>query len=129
MLNLAPPQVNIKSKFVEVTQNDTRGLGFEWFLGNFLMANGNVIGSAGSQPTLTGVPTAANPSGAFPYGQATPPSQTDGQLTSGVRASAGSLPTLSPLATFTGILTDPQFRVVINALDQRDGAICLAKPR
>ena len=127
VLNIAPPQINVKSKFVEVTQNDTRGLGFEWFLGNFLMGNGNVVGSAGTQPTLTGAPTAANPSGYFPTGPVTPPAATDGELTAGVRNSANNLPTLPALASFTGILTDPQFKVVISALQQKDGVDFLSE--
>jgi general secretion pathway protein D len=127
ILNIAPPQINIQSKFVEVTQNDTRGFGFEWYLGSFLMGNGGVVGSGGTQPTLTGAPSAANPSGFFPTGTVTPPSTTDGQITSGVRSSAGNLPTLPALASFTGILTDPQFKVVISALQQRDGADFLSE--
>ena len=33
------------------------------------------------------------------------------------------------IATFTGILTDPQFRVVLRALEQRDGADLLSAPK
>jgi general secretion pathway protein D len=33
------------------------------------------------------------------------------------------------VATFTGILTDPQFRVVIRALEQRDGTDLLSAPK
>jgi type II secretory pathway component GspD/PulD (secretin) len=65
-LNIAPPQVNIRVKFVEVTQNDTKALGFDWYLGNVSMNNGTIVGSAGTQPTLTGAPTPANPLGTFP---------------------------------------------------------------
>ena len=38
-LNIAPPEVTVKVRFVEVNQNDTRALGFDWYLGNFLMGN------------------------------------------------------------------------------------------
>ncbi len=37
VLNIVPPQVNIKSKFVEIEQDDTKALGFDWYLGNMLM--------------------------------------------------------------------------------------------
>jgi type II secretory pathway component GspD/PulD (secretin)/tetratricopeptide (TPR) repeat protein len=127
VLNLAPPMVNVKSKFVEVTQNDTRGFGFEWYLGNVLMGNGAVVGSGGTQPTLTGAPSAANPGSFFPTGSYTAPSASDGNITSGVRATANNLPTLPALASFTGILTDPQFKVVISALQQRDGVDFLSE--
>src|SRR5262249_28619823 len=47
----------------------------------------------------------------------------DQLLTTGLRNQVGVLnPTLTPaLATFSGILTDPQFRVILHAIDQRDG--------
>jgi general secretion pathway protein D len=129
-LNQAPPQVNIKTKFVEITQNDNNALGFNWYLGNVLMGGGAIAGSGGTQPTLNGASTTANPLGAFPTPN-TPiaPATTDGNITSGLRntfgPSAASIPTV---ATFTGLLTDPQFRVAINALQQRDGVDLMTAP-
>ena len=126
ILNIVPPQVNIKSKFVEISQDDTKALGFDWYLGNVLMNNGTIAAQGGSQPSLNGAPTAANPLGTFPgnaaAGTTIAPAATDQLLTSGLR-SVGS-----PLFTLTGILTDPQFRMVINALQQRSGAEVLAAP-
>ncbi|PYK97699.1 MAG: hypothetical protein DME19_15410 [Verrucomicrobia bacterium] len=46
-------------------------------------------------------------------------------LTTGLR----NLNSAPAVATFTGILTDPQFRVVIRALEQREGADLLAAPK
>ena len=122
ILNIVPPQVNIKSKFVEIAQNDQKALGFDWFLGNVLMNNGAIGGQAGSAPSFGSPTTPANPTGLPFPASAIPPSATDQQLTSGLR-SVGS-----PLFTLTGILTDPQFRVVISALQQRDGSEILAQP-
>ena len=51
-------------------------------------------------------------------------------MTSGLRNQFGPLqnPTATPtLATLTGILTDPQFRVVLHALEQRDGVDLLTE--
>ena len=127
VLNITPPQVNIKSKFVEVTQNDSRALGFDWYLGNVLMNNGSMAMSGGTQPTFTGAPSAGNPSGFFPTGTATTAAASDGLLTSGLRQTANNLPTAPALASFTGILTDPQFKVVIHALQQRDGVDMLSE--
>lgn len=149
ILNIAPQQITIESKFAEVTQQDNKGLGFNWSIGNFLINNGNFIASAGTQPSFTGAPSAANPAGTFPgvpgvgtgtgtaanqlnTGTLTVPSSSDGFLTSGLRnqigigSQQGSMPTL---ATLTGILTDPQFRMVINALEQRAGVDVLSAPR
>jgi type II secretory pathway component GspD/PulD (secretin)/tetratricopeptide (TPR) repeat protein len=128
VLNIVPPQVNIKAKFVEIGQTDTKALGFNWYLGNVLMNNGTIGGQAGSAPSLTGTPTAANPLGIFPGNPyaatptTIPPSTTDQNLTSGL-GSVGA-----PLFTLTGILTDPQFRVVISALQNRSGTEVLAQP-
>ena len=127
VLNVAPPQVNIKVKFTEINQQDTRALGFDWFLGNMLMGdNGGVVATAGSQPTLFGAPSRNNPLGYFP---GTSPANTiassasDQLLTGGLRNPANA----PALATFTGILTDPQFRVVIKAIDQRSGVDLLSE--
>ena len=126
-LNLAPPQINIKTKFVEVTQTDSKALGFDWYLGNFLMNKGAIGAQGGTAPSFQGNPTAANPLGTFPGSVTTTPegnlnnttlspSVNDQILTRGLRNSAPALGTL------TGILTDPQFRVVLRALEQREGA-------
>lgn len=65
MLNYEPPQVTLEVRTVEVTKDDVRALGFDWFM----------------SPV---------------------PSQS-----------------ASPANTITSILTDPQFRVVMKALEQR----------
>jgi type II secretory pathway component GspD/PulD (secretin) len=121
VLNIAPPQINIKAKFIEVSQNDAKALGFDWFLGNIIMGNGKVIGAAGTAPSFTGQPSRANPEGTFPgsvaNGTAIAPSASDQILTSGLRNNLNA----PAIASLTGILTDPQFRVVMHALQQRDG--------
>ena len=134
VLNIAPPQVNIKAKFVEVSQNDAKALGFDWYLGNVLMNGGRIGGQGGTAPSASGIAAPnpgflqSNPSGTFPgtLSGATPtiipPSPTDQKVTGGLRNPTDALFTL------TGILTDPQFRLVIHALEQRDGADILSAP-
>jgi general secretion pathway protein D len=123
-LNIAPPEVTIKVRFVEVNQNDNKQLGFDWYLGNFLMNNKGIAASGGSQPSFQGRPSSANPEGTFPGsvlgGTALAPTPGDGVLTSGLRNSTEK--SAPAIASITGILTDPQFRVVLHALEQRDGA-------
>ena len=82
VFNIVPPQINIKCKVVEVSQDDIQALGLDWQLGNVSANNG--------------VPTSTNPPGV---------------------ANAASV-----------ILTDPQFRMVLKALQQRSGAQLLAQP-
>jgi len=124
-LNQVPPQVHIKSRFIEVQQTDQNALGFQWYLGNFI--NGSVIANGGSAPSLNVPTSAANPLGVFPGNTASSiiaPSANDQNLTSGLRNALGA-PTL---ATVTGILTDPNFRAAIQALSQRTGTEVLAEP-
>ena len=54
VLNIVPPQVNIKAKFVEISQNDNKALGFDWYLGNVLMNNGTIGGQGGTAPSYHG---------------------------------------------------------------------------
>lgn len=141
VLNMAPPQVTIEAKFAEITQNDSKALGFDWFLGNSTMRNEGIGLSGGSAPSYgspTGSRSSANPSGVFPGPYATDPlnpgvfspspgsigaSASDNLITSGLRNGAPALGTL------TGILTDPQFRVVIRALEQRQGVNLMSAPK
>jgi len=122
VLNIAPPQVNIKAKFVEVSQKDSRALGFDWYLGNVLIGNHSMGLSGGTAPSYNGSPTMANPAGSFPgnaaAGTAILPSGSDTLLSSGLRNSLNA----PAVGTFSGILTDPQFRMVVHALEQREGA-------
>ena len=165
-LTIVPPQINLKCKIVEVSQeDDIKALGFDWYLGNtgnMLMNPGTNSAQVGTAPTYTGAPTAAKPLGVFPgrlpHGTEIAPG--GGQL--GVAPTYSGAPTAaSPLGMFpgsppsgsvipsgsdsylsavrqpgsdgrpftlTGILTDPQYRIVIKALQQRNGANFLAEP-
>ncbi|HEX9047815.1 MAG TPA: hypothetical protein VF988_12380 [Verrucomicrobiae bacterium] len=123
VLNQVPPQVHIKARFIEVQQSDSKELGFDWYLGQFNIGK-KVVADGGTAPSLTTpsghpFPGEANALGGF---NVIPPQTTDQLLTSGLRQSA---PTL---ATFTGILTDPNFRVALRALQQRTGVETLGEP-
>jgi Flp pilus assembly secretin CpaC/tetratricopeptide (TPR) repeat protein len=137
-LNTSPPEINIKAKFVEITQNDSRALGFNWHLGNFNIGPGNaVVASGGTQPSLISS-VVGGVTNYFPgvnnefANTITLPSSSDGSLTSGLRNTfVGGSSTSTPIpaiATITGILTDPQFRATINAIQQRDGTDVLTAP-
>jgi general secretion pathway protein D len=57
---------------------------------------------------------------------------TDNNVTTGLRNVYGQLNSQAntpTLATITGIMTDPQFRVAINAIDQRTGVDVLSAPK
>jgi general secretion pathway protein D len=90
------------------------------------MGNNKMGWQGGSAPSYAGSPSTANPEGTFPgsflNGTSIPASASDGLLSSSLRNTFGRDNTSIPaLATFSGILTDPQFRVVLKAIEQRDG--------
>lgn len=119
-LNEVAPQVHIKARFIEVAQDDSKSLGFDWYLGQFnANGSGSVVAQGGSSASLY------NGSQYFP-GPTTaniiPTSASDQLVTGGLRNSAPAV------GTITGILTDPNFRMVIHALEQRSGYESLAEP-
>jgi type II secretory pathway component GspD/PulD (secretin) len=125
-LDQLPPQIHIKSRFIEVTENNSSALGFQWYLGQFNIGQG-VVGQGGSSGSLTTTPSAANPLGEFPgtsSASTIPGSANDQNITSGLRN-----PLNAPaIGTITGIFTDPNFRVALQALEQRAGVEELAEP-
>jgi general secretion pathway protein D len=137
VLDHVAPQIHIKARFIEMEQDDATALGFDWYLGQFNIGGQNVVGSGGSSPSLNVPASAANPPGTVSgSASGTFPGNTsvnvigpnvggvDQLITSGLRN-----PLDAPaLATITGILTDPNFRVVLSALEQRTGTETLAEP-
>lgn len=143
----APPaQVEIESKFLEITQNNLQELGFDWLLGQFAMPFGTgVYGGGGTQGFSQNIDAAAYPfltpgSPAVPIGAN---STTSGPITGGnrsgvtaIRANAvdallfgspvGPAPAILGVA---GIFTNPQFQVVLRALNQKKGIDLVSAPK
>lgn len=142
-----PKQVEIESKFIEITQNNLKELGFDWLLGPFNIGNHKVFGAGG-----TSVNSPAANSANFPFVNTTTqpigdtlPGQPIGQfpVTGGNRSgslaiSANALdallfPGISGVAPgifgLAGVFTDPQFQVVIRALNQKKGVDLLSAPK
>lgn len=135
-----PVQVEIESKFVEITQNNAKELSFDWLLGQSNIGNGGVFiggGTPGNTPQT-------NP-GDFPF--VAPGGTPVGQfpLTSSNRSGNNAISqnaidallfgiqgatSLSPAAVaLAGVFTDPQFQVVVRALNQKKGVDLLSAPR
>src|SRR5207237_3223869 len=159
-LNLAiPKQVEIESKFVEITQNNLKELGFDWLLGPFHLGTRKVVGSGGSSGTGTpvdvtnfpvfdssgrligdtGTTFPANGTGSAPGGFGGGP-VTAGNRSGNAAISANALDALlfpsmglSGVAPgifgLAGVFTDPQFQVVIRALNQKKGIDLLSAPK
>lgn len=156
----APTQVQIESKFIEVSQNNLKELGFDWLLGQFALPFGSgVYGGGGTAPygqNITGTSisstgtTTTTSNNAYPFqapGSNGVPigatSSTTGPLTGGNRSGstaisvnaldgllfgtgAGAAPGVLALA---GVFTNPQFQVVLRALDQKKGIDLMSAPR
>lgn len=141
-----PKQVEIESKFIEITQNNLKELGFDWLLGQFNIGNHKVFGGGGTSGTspavnpadwsfvdpATGQPIGLSNSGSGPV--------TAGNRNGNLAISANAIdallfPTMgaSRLAPgifgLSGVFTDPQFQVVIRALNQKKGVDLLSAPR
>jgi general secretion pathway protein D len=136
-----PKQVEIESKFVEINQNNLKELGFDWLLGPFSL-NGKVFGSGGTagngvpvnpadfpfvnpvtnQPIGQNPVTSGNRSGDF----AISANALDALLVPGLGQVAGAAPGIFGLA---GVFTNPQFQVVIRALNEKKGIDLLSAPK
>ena len=149
----APPsQVEIESKFLEVTQNNLKEMGIDWLLGQFALPFGSGLkyGGGGTQGIAPqGLAPTIN-ANSFPLlnpGSTTVPigasSATSGPITGGNRSgttaisvnAVDSLLFATPfgpapaLLSVAGIFTNPQFQVVLRALNQQKGVDLVSAPK
>ena len=133
-----PKQIYITSKFIEVSQKNTDELGFDWLLGD--VGRGNAVvgggGSDGNSGLQTGQSviypsTIAGMAGLSPVARALRTGSTAisgnaiDSLINGVSGSDKSAPGVLSVA---GVLTDPQFALVIRAMSQRKGVDLMSAP-
>jgi general secretion pathway protein D len=136
-----PVQVEIESKFVEITQANSKELSFDWLLGQFNVpgvTNQSVFASGGTAGNTSGIAATDTP---ILFGGQQVGSQ---PLTSGLRSGSfaigsnaidallagGSVVGRTPaLGAIAGVFTDPQFQVIIRALNQKKGVDLLSAPR
>ena len=134
-----PRQVEIESKFIEITQTNLKELGFDWLLGRFGVFGDSVKGSGGTFGTHPKGDVADFPflKGGVPVGQNP---VTAGNRSGDLAITANAIdalliPTLGATSQapgifgLAGVFTDPQFQVVIRALNQKKGVDLLSAPR
>ena len=139
-----PKQVEIEAKFIEINQNNLKELGFDWLLGQFNIGNNKLFGGGGTSGQVSGpgVPTGDPnfpfaPPGGVPVGQFP---VTAGNRSGSMAISANAIDALLFPATgagalapgifgLSGVFTDPQFQVVIRALNQKKGIDLLSAPK
>jgi general secretion pathway protein D len=140
-----PTQVEIEAKFVEVSQDNLKELGFDWALGPFSIGGSGVYGGGGE---IVGDPAA------FPFINPVSGGAVGGtSMTPGLRTGSGagvnsalSVNSLNALLarnlglattggpapgifSIAGVFTNPQFQVVIRALNQKKGVDLMAAPK
>jgi general secretion pathway protein D len=142
-----PTQVEIEAKFVEISQNNLKELGFDWALGPFSLPGSDAIfGSGGTiiPPGQAGQWPFVNPGTSQVVGS--------DSITSGLRSGSGTGPeaglsvnSLNALLAqnagiagggaapgffaLSGVFTNPQFQMVIRALNQKKGVDLMASPK
>ena len=136
-MGVAPSQVDIQTKFLEIQQNNLQELGFSWLLGPFSIGGG-VYGSGGGNsadlnsanypfgnPMAGGYPM--SPVGSVRSGdQAITGNSIDSLLAGKTGISDATAPGIFSIA---GVFTDPQFQLVIRALNQKKGIDLMSAPK
>ena len=140
-----PKQVEIESKFIEISQNNLKELSFDWLLGQFNLGGSKRLFSSGGTSGDGNSINSAN----FPYVAPDGSIVGTNPLTAGNRTGSGSGGAISANAidallfpaaaggtsaapgimSIAGVFTDPQFQVVIRALNQKKGVDLLSAPR
>ena len=131
----APSQVEISTKFVEINQNNMQELGFDWLLGPFSIGGG-VYGSGGGDASTTGANypfgnpmgggATMNSVGALRSGDSAISGNSIDALIAG-QTGASALPAPG-IFSIAGIFGDPQFQLVIRALNQKKGIDLMSAP-
>jgi type II secretory pathway component GspD/PulD (secretin)/tetratricopeptide (TPR) repeat protein len=136
-----PKQVEIEARFLEITQHNLKELGFDWLLGQFNVPGSHrVFGSGGtpgtgpavSQNNFPFVHPGGDPVGQFPVtsGNRSGNFAISGNAIDSLLGGGTSAAALAPgIFGLSGVFTDPQFQVVIRALNQKKGIDLLSSPR
>ena len=130
-----PVQVEIEAKFVEITQNNLKELGFDWLLGDFGVGGNKIRLGGGTSGTGANLNQADFP---FPTTGTNPVTagNRSGNLAINTNALDALLLGVTPGQALApgifgvgGLLTNPQFQVVVRALNQKKGVDLLSAPR
>jgi len=140
---VAPTQVEIESKFVEISQNNINELGFDWLLGPFSIGGG-VYGDGGTRSG--GQALSSEYYSNYPFGSAGTNPVTAGNRSgigtgynsaitaNSINALLAGIPQGTNVASpgvfgLAGIFTNPQFQMVIRALSQQKGVDLMSAPK
>ena len=140
---VAPIQVEIEAKFVEISQNNLNELGFDWTLGPFSIGGG-VYGDGGTR--AGGQELSSQYYANYPFGAVGANPMTAGNRNgigtsynsainaNSINALLGGIPQGTNVASpgvlgIAGVFTNPQFEMVIRALSQQKGVDLMSAPK
>jgi general secretion pathway protein D len=137
-----PKQVEIEAKFVEINQNNLKELGFDWLLGTFGVGTNKIRLGGGTSGTGTRLNQANFPNSIVDpaTGQVSQFPVTAGNRSGNLAISGSAIDSLltgtgvgqvpAPgIFSVAGLMTNPEFQVVIRALNQKKGIDLLSAPR
>ena len=142
-MGVQPTQVEIESKFLEISQNNLKELGFNWLLGP-LNIGGGMYGAGGTQGFGQSNKSAANPFGSTGQdpvtgglrsgtgvggGAAVTANSIDALLFQQAGGLAGAFTPAPAILGMSGIFTNPQFQLIIRALNQKKGVDLMSAPK
>ena len=128
-------QVEIESKFIEITQDNLKELSFDWSLGQANVPGSSKVFFSGGSTTGGANTTNTSDSGFSTATSAVTSGNRSGTL--GISANAidalllgGGTAVAAPgIFSVAGVFTDPQFQLVVRALNQQKGVDLLSAPR
>ncbi len=134
-------QIEIEARFLEVKQSNLNEEGLNWLLGSFELPFGSGITSAAAGSSQAAPQSSISPlqlKGASAGDSAGSPAGNPSIFSGGTTINANALDTaalVTPYAPATGvlalagILTNPQFQVILKALNQQQGVNLLSAPK
>ncbi len=125
IIDKAPFQVNIQAKFVNIIQSDLEEMGFEWLLKSDMRVGSKEDGGNKWQIDRDSSTTSL-------FNNALGVTASDGSAVTGavngIDTTAKNMLQNSSILSFSGILTDPQFQVIMHALDKNGNSDLLSAP-
>ncbi len=125
-INVAPTQVQIEARFVEVNQSDLEQLGFEWILtddAEILVQDGP--GPVAARPRIIADQNPSGVTGGLRFFDFDPVANNTSPT---ARSSQGNN-FLGDILSLRGVLTNPEVQFILHAIEQNGNSDLLSAPR
>lgn len=124
-INAVPSQVEIETKFMDISQRDLDEIGFKWFVAPYNSGDYRFTSGPAGSPSSPG---ATLPSGEASGGSLRDSSSIGLNALDSLLGGTG-VGAVGQVAAIQGILTQPQFTVIIKALSQKGSTDLLSAPK